>query len=666
MVVRGAGAITHPVERVCAVRVVDYRLDSNGLSAEVSNGLSDNGSDDGWQILRQLKEGVPREYLNRLSAQSPINGCVTIVVVVLTAVLLLLEGYSLEVWVWAAAQIGLSGVMLSRWWRRKPGDLARRRESDRVGSSALRSRRGLYRAIAWAAGSGLLWGVLTVFLPGAPPHVEIALILTMGGMAAGSSATLAAVPLVAALFILGCTVPATIYYLVIGGGTANMLALVFVVFITAMIAMSQVVFQAMLKQFDAERHVRQLEELGLQQRIAALVNEATPLDLTLRQCLSEVRQHLRWPAGRIHWLGSAADPALASTDLWNSDAGYDTAARSALDVRLVESLRAKVREQAWPVWSAQDDNSRDAGPGTMLAIPILIGNEIAAVMELFSARREQPDQELLDMLATVGILIGRAIERRRAEEQLQRAQKMEAVGQLSSGIAHDFNNILMVAMGNIELLKDRDIGDDVQTRLATVLAALGRAADKVRALLAFSRRSPIRPEVLDLKDVIGSMMLMVAPAVGEQVEIDVDSSPDLGFVEADPVQLETALLNLALNASAAMPSGGRLRILLGNHTVDGAGAGMLGLPAGDYVTIEIADSGVGISPAIRERVFEPFFTTKPVGQGSGLGLSMVYGFMKQSGGAVTLTSEEGSGTSVCLYFPKVEASPVAASENIHA
>ncbi len=624
----------------------------------MSNGLTDSESDHGYGgglVSRQLRYGAPREYLKRLDAQSPINGCVTIVVVILTAVLLLREGYSAGVWVWAAAQLGLAVAVLFRWWRRKSRDPARRRDGDRPAAPTRLSRRGMYRALFWAACSGALWGVLTLFLPQAPPHVEIALILTMGGMAAGSSATLAAVPMVAAVFILGCTVPATLYYLSVGGGSANMLALVFVVFITAMIAMSQVVFRVLTRQFDAERHIRQLEELGLQQRVAALANEATPMDIALRQCLREVQSHLRWPLGRVHWLSATADFAdVAALDLWTGDPVRSRSLRETFDHERADALRARVCERARPAWSVQEDPAGSFDAGTLLAVPILIGSEIVAVMEFLSARTEQPDDETQDMLSTVGMVIGRAIERRRAEAHLQRAQKMEAVGQLTSGIAHDFNNILMVAMGNIELLKSQDVGSDAQQRLSRILEALGSAADKVRALLAFSRRSPIRPEVVDLEACIESMMLIIAPAVGEKVHIVIEASQGLWRVEVDPVQLETALLNLALNASAAMPAGGELRILLRNQALDHAAAVGLDLVAGEYVTIEVVDSGVGISPTIRERVFEPFFTTKPVGEGSGLGLSMVYGFMKQSGGAVTLSSEEGTGTAVGLYFPRAE------------
>lgn len=206
------------------------------------------------ELIDQIGSGVPRAYLFRLAAQSPVNGLVTIAVVLLIGAFLLSQGYSIGVMLWAALHLSLAGVLLVRWW------IASSRQPPPL--DARRSRRGLYRAILWATLSGSLWGALTLFLPGAPPHVQIVLILAMGGMAAGASATLAAVPQVAAAYILTCTMPATLYYLSLGGSANLTLALVFSVFAVAMIAMSRVVFSALAKQFSAEWHARELEEMG--------------------------------------------------------------------------------------------------------------------------------------------------------------------------------------------------------------------------------------------------------------------------------------------------------------------------------------------------------------------------------------------------------------------
>ena len=206
------------------------------------------------ELIDQIGSGVPRAYLVRLAAQAPINGSVTITVALLIAGFLLSEGYSNAVLVWAAVQVSLAALGLARWWKR-PAEPHSLRDTTR-------SRRGLYHALIWATVSGSVWGALTAFLPGAPPHVQIVLILTMGGMAAGASATLAAVPQVAAMYILACTVPATLYYVAVGGAAGGTLALVFGVFAAAMMAMSQVVFSALSRQFDAEWHAQELEEMG--------------------------------------------------------------------------------------------------------------------------------------------------------------------------------------------------------------------------------------------------------------------------------------------------------------------------------------------------------------------------------------------------------------------
>lgn len=251
-------------------------------------------------------------------------------------------------------------------------------------------------------------------------------------------------------------------------------------------------------------------------------------------------------------------------------------------------------------------------------------------------------------------------EHKRLEERLRQAQKLEAIGQLTGGIAHDFNNLLTVVMGNVDLLAERFADDaDAAELTAQTLTAASRGAELTRRLLAFSGQQTLSPQVLDLYEHVGAMMESLERMLGDAIEITLDSPADLWPTLADPTQVESALLNLCLNARDAMPEGGRLQLALRNEHVtaapgDTSQALDSELTADDYVVLTVTDSGEGMAEDVLERAFDPFFTTKAVGQGSGLGLSMVYGFATQSGGDVRLRSEPGAGTEVTLYLPRAE------------
>jgi signal transduction histidine kinase len=244
-------------------------------------------------------------------------------------------------------------------------------------------------------------------------------------------------------------------------------------------------------------------------------------------------------------------------------------------------------------------------------------------------------------------------ERIQAEERLRQAQKMETVGQLTGGIAHDFNNLLAVIYGSAELLEDKIGTDDPQVR--AVIKAAGRGAELTQRLLAYSRQQPLRPQPIDLAELTGGILALLRRTLGETIEIVTDRSPDLWPVLADPGQVENAVLNLAINARDAMPEGGKLTIECTNACLDEAHVAQNPEAAvGDYVVMAVSDTGVGMPDEVREHAFEPFFTTKEVGEGSGLGLSMVYGFAIQSGGHTAIYSEQGRGTTVKLYLPRAE------------
>ncbi len=245
---------------------------------------------------------------------------------------------------------------------------------------------------------------------------------------------------------------------------------------------------------------------------------------------------------------------------------------------------------------------------------------------------------------------------KQAEERLRHAQKLEAVGQLTGGVAHDFNNLLAIIMGNIELLSDV-VGEN-DRRIQTVFHAASRGAELTQRLLAFSRRQPLHPQAIELDELIEGVTHLLLRTLGETIEVEVSSSADPWPALADPGQVENALLNLAINARDAMEEGGRLGIETANVTIDAGGSGdEEEISAGDYVMLAVSDTGKGIPAEELEHVFEPFFTTKEVGKGSGLGLSMVYGFARQSGGHVTIESQVGEGTTVRLYLPRAEARP---------
>ncbi len=240
----------------------------------------------------------------------------------------------------------------------------------------------------------------------------------------------------------------------------------------------------------------------------------------------------------------------------------------------------------------------------------------------------------------------------RREAELRQAQKMEAVGQLTGGVAHDFNNILMVIQANVEALEDEpalapEVAPELRKRIDGIGRAAGRAAGLTRQLLAFSRKQTLSPRLTDLNELIAETARLLARTLGARIEIGLELAADAWPVEIDRGQLDAALVNLALNARDAMPSGGKLTFATRNATRTEAEAS-----AGDYVVLSVTDTGIGMPPEIRDKVFEPFFTTKEFGRGTGLGLSMVYGFIRQSRGHVEIESAPGEGTTFRLWLPR--------------
>ena len=261
--------------------------------------------------------------------------------------------------------------------------------------------------------------------------------------------------------------------------------------------------------------------------------------------------------------------------------------------------------------------------------------------------------------------IGRDLtEKQAAEAQLRHVQKMDAIGQLTGGVAHDFNNILTVITGTIGILEEAVAGEPQLAAIARLIdEAAERGANLTKHLLAFARKQPLQPLEVDVNSLVLEAAKLLHPTLGEHIEITPLLAEDAWTALADPSQLTTAVLNLALNARDAMPNGGKLALETSNVYLDENYASMQDeVAAGNYVMIAVSDTGTGIPAALLERVFEPFFTTKEVGKGTGLGLSMVFGFVKQSGGHIKLYSEEGHGTSVKIYLPRATGLNQTAAE----
>jgi PAS domain S-box-containing protein len=270
-----------------------------------------------------------------------------------------------------------------------------------------------------------------------------------------------------------------------------------------------------------------------------------------------------------------------------------------------------------------------------------VNEAVAALARLNATLEEQ-------VTARTGELIA-------AEEALRQSQKMEAVGQLTGGLAHDFNNLLAGISGSLELMQYRiQQGrlNDIGRYMAAAQGAARRAAALTHRLLAFSRRQTLDPKPINVNRLVAGMQELIQRTVGPTVPIEVIATSGIWTALVDPPQLESALLNLCINARDAMPDGGRITIATANTWLDDAAARRLDMPEGEYLSLCVSDTGAGMPPEVIERVFEPFFTTKPLGQGTGLGLSMIYGFAQQSGGQVRIHSEVGKGTAVCIYLPR--------------
>jgi signal transduction histidine kinase/DNA-binding response OmpR family regulator len=303
------------------------------------------------------------------------------------------------------------------------------------------------------------------------------------------------------------------------------------------------------------------------------------------------------------------------------------------------------------------DRAEEIMTGLAAQAAVAIDNaRLFAAAQLEIAQRRRAEEEL--QLLNTGLeerVASEVAERMKAEDALRQAQKMEAVGQLTGGVAHDFNNLLTIIIGGLDIARRNASAESTRLTRGVEMAMQGarRAATLTERLLAFSRRQPLAPKPLDLNAVVRDSTELLHRTLGETIELEAVLTPRLWPVEVDQNQLESAILNLAVNARDAMPDGGKLTIETGNTMLDESYTAIDSeVIPGQYAVLSISDSGMGMPKEVVQRVFEPFYTTKEVGKGTGLGLSMVYGFVKQSGGHVTIYSEVGQGTTVKLYFPR--------------
>lgn len=298
----------------------------------------------------------------------------------------------------------------------------------------------------------------------------------------------------------------------------------------------------------------------------------------------------------------------------------------------------------------------EAGFSSFAMVP-LFGNDepLGAIAALAKAHMHFGHDEVA-FLESIANLLAASVQRSRSEEELAHAHRLEAIGQLTGGIAHDFNNLLTVISGNLQLLEPDFAHDpDARESIAGALRAVKRGSSLTHRLLTFARRQPLQPRSVSPGPLLDDLAQMLRRTLGDAINIRIDCAPNLPDLYADPNELNTALVNLALNARDAMPRGGTLTIAAHSSLVTDTGSARA-LRSGRYIALEVTDTGIGMAPETRARAFEPFFTSKEAGKGSGLGLPMVYGFANQSGGAVTLDSKLGYGTTVLLVLPEAPLS----------
>ncbi|KRB93763.1 response regulator [Noviherbaspirillum sp. Root189] len=379
------------------------------------------------------------------------------------------------------------------------------------------------------------------------------------------------------------------------------------------------------------------------------------------------------PDIQLHYSSRAEDALEIALDLSPTVVLVDLRMPTVDGLGVTRSLRSHPLTQKIPVvlLSSEDDAEIKAQAFAEGANDYMVKwpdkRELVARLRYHSSAyiaHRQRDDAFLSLHKSKQELLLRTQELAQSQAALHQAQKMEAVGQLTGGVAHDFNNVLQVINGNLELLRLLTEGNPAaQSRIAAASVGVDRGAKLAAHLLAFARRQPLQSVIVNAGDLLRGMDELLRRSIGDLTTVKTEIADDLWNTMADPSQLENVILNLAINARDAMDGGGTLTLRAVNAGPDRHTGEQPDTNRGRFVLIEVADTGVGMPPEVLERAFEPFFTTKPAGQGTGLGLSMAYGFVKQSGGHIRLESEPGCGTSVKIFLPGVDGDAVSGDES---
>jgi signal transduction histidine kinase len=423
---------------------------------------------------------------------------------------------------------------------------------------------------------------------------------------------------------------------------------------------------ASVRDISETRRVRQALERAQRDSYIALISrlalESPDYELAIRRILELTAAALELPAAAIFatdWRHNTFH-IRASTGLSEQTArtitsilGNADSIRSSFDARRHDVITSDML-QGGSSGSISADLSR-AGFHDVALVPLFVRQEALGFLLALATAPRSFDEGKVNFLQSIASLLTSAIQRSRTEEQLAHAQRLDAVGQLTGGVAHDFNNLLTVISGNLQLLEAELSGQpNLQEIIDSALRAVERGSYLTRRLLTFARRQPLQPRPVVPQPLTEELGSMLRRTLGESIVVQIDCPAGVPDLYADPNELDTALVNLALNARDAMPRGGRLSISVREINLENANQWKL--PAGRYVAVAVSDTGTGMPPDVQAHAFEPFFTTKESGKGSGLGLSMVYGFATQSGGIITIDSRLGYGTRMELVLPAAASS----------
>lgn len=579
-------------------------------------------------LFAQLKTGVPREQLANLSQQTRTNAAVTLSLAAIILVFVQSQHPIPWLYAWALLQATLVFLTLYRFQRPSAPLI------DTPNSEAHLSKRGLRSAVLYAVVSGVLWGSLTLFLPYLPAHLQVLLMLAIGGMAAGAAITLSAVIQVSLSFILSACVPLIIYHLIVATPISYVFALIFGIFAAAMIGTSFIVFRTVTS-------LRHSEE-----KYSYLLN-AIPDPLTLHK------------DNRPIFMNQAAIQTF----------GYDWETTQLMTVKdfiipedhpIVDRRREQMLAGQTP--PTEELRCRKAD-GTELTIEVhgfltTFENEQAqlVIYRDVTERKKKDDQMEEYRQQLESRYKNQSIELKSSEAQLRQAQRMEAVGQLAGGIAHDFNNILTAILGYSELiLEEMDRNDPWRNQVQQINNSGERASLLTSQLLAFSRKQILQPKVISITSIFLNIQDMLHRVIGEHIDLNFHSITAESSVFADPGQMEQVIMNLVINAQDAISHGGSIDVTVSSAKLPDHAASPYDLAAGEYVMLTVADNGEGMDEETQNHIFEPFYTTKSQGKGTGLGLSTVFGIVKQSNGGVLVKSQPDEGTEFKVCFPLVSS-----------